>query len=126
MIITSILSSEEKKMLDTLVSQIMEGELQQTQELIKNCNNKYQLAKTHSTLLKDWEKTKAKMENNLSIGKLPPGTSANFYKSLIDETQKMMDAKFETIREAFSLKFGESIYNYLGKDGKIKKFFGIF
>ena len=98
----------------------------QAHDLIKNCNVTYQFAKTHSTYVKDWEKTKNRMENNLRNGILPPGVSANLHRAIIDATDEIMQKKLGMVQTAFQMKFGESIYNYLGKDGKTKSFFGLF
>lgn len=119
------LTAEERSHLTSLSKQMLEGELAQAKDLIANCKNKYQFAKTHSTYTKDWEKTLARMESDLSRGKLPLGVSANLHKAVIVEASKIIEAKLETVREAFQMKFGESIYNYLGADGKTK-FLGIF
>ena len=119
------LTDAEKNELEKLTKNIFAGELDQVEDLVKNCHNKYVFAKTHSAYIKDWEATKARMEDDLSIGKLPPGISTNLHSAIIAETSKIIDKKLEAVREAFQIMFGESIYNYLGKDGKTK-FLGIF
>lgn len=98
----------------------------QAQDLINNCDITYQFAKTHSVYVKDWEKTKQRMEDNLRNGVLPPGVSANLFQSIISASEEVMQRKLKKVRDAFQKKFGESIYNYLGPDGKTKKLFGIF
>lgn len=120
------LTKEEKQHLSNFILQIEEGEMAQAHDLIMNCNITYQFAKTHSNYIKDWEKTKEHMENNLRNGILPPGTSANLSHAIIDATDEIMQKKLEMVRTAFQMKFGEPIYNYLGKDGKTKSFFGLF
>jgi hypothetical protein len=119
------LTKEEEDYLATLTQTILEGELEQVRDLIRNCDNKYQFAKTHSVYMKDWEKTRGKMEHDLKQGKLPPGVGRNLHEAVMREADKIMEAKLETVREAFEMKFGESIHNYLGKDGKTK-FLGLF
>jgi len=120
------LSSEEQEHLKNWMAQMEEGEIAQVQDLIDNCNITFQFAKNHSVYLKDWEKTKERMENNLKNGILPPGVSANLHRAIIDATDKVIQRKLKRVRDAFEKKFGESIYNYLGSDGKTKKLFGIF
>ena len=120
------LTTEEQEWLKNWIAQTEAGEMAQVQDLINNCNITFQFAKTHSVYLKDWEKTKERMENNLSNGVLPPGVSANLDRAVIDATDKIIQKKLEMVRNAFQKKFGESIYNYLGPDGKTKKLFGIF
>ena len=120
------LSSEEQEHLKNWMVQMEEGEMAQVQDLIDNCNITFQFAKTHSVYLKDWEKTKERMENNLKNGILPPGVSANLHRAIIDATDEVIQRKLKRVRDAFEKKFGESIYNYLGPDGKTKKLFGIF
>jgi len=66
------------------------------------------------------------MENNLKNGVLPPGVSANLFCAIIDGSEEVMQKKLKKVQNAFQRKFGESIFNYLGPDGKTKKLFGIF
>jgi hypothetical protein len=120
------LSLEERGFLENWAAQAEAGEMAQVQDLIDNCNVSFQFAKTHSVFLKDWEQTKGRMEENLKNGVLPPGVSENLHRAIIDATDKVMEKKLEAVREAFQIKFGESIYNYLGQDGKTKKLFGLF
>ena len=120
------LTKEEQENLKNWISQMETGEMSQVQDLINNCNISFQFAKTHSIYLKDWEKTKERMENNLKSGILPPGVSANLHRAIIDATDEIIQRKLEIVRDAFQRKFGESIYDYLGPDGKTKKLFGIF
>lgn len=120
------LTSEEQRHLKNWIAQAEKGEMAQVRDLINNCNITFQFAKTHSVYLKDWEKTKQRMEENLKNGILPPDVSANLHRSIIDATDKIIQKKLEMVRNAFQRKFGESIYNYLGPDGKTKKLFGIF
>lgn len=120
------LTKEEQEYLKKLTSQMEAGEMAQVQDLIDNCNITFQFAKTHSVYLKDWEKTKESMENNLKNGILPPDVSANLHRAIIDATNEIIQRKLKKVRDAFQHKFGESIYNYLGPDGKAKKLFGIF
>jgi len=120
------LTSEEQGQLKNWVAQMEAGEMAQVQDLIQNCNVTFQFAKTHSVYIKDWEKMKGQMEGNLENGVLPPGVSANLFRAIIDGSDGVMQRKLQKVRDAFELKFGESIYNYLGADGKTKKLFGIF
>ena len=120
------LTPEEKESLKILIAQIEDGEMSQVEDLMQNCNNVFQFAKTHSVYIRDWEKTKEKMESDLENGILPPGISENLYKEIIDATDNIIKKKLEMVQYAFEIKFGESIYNYLGHDGKTKKIFGIF
>jgi hypothetical protein len=120
------LTSEEKDNLVNWVSAMETGEMAQVHDLVENCKSKFQFAKTHSTYLKDWEKTKSRMATNLHKGKFPPGASKNLFGAVIQASDEIMHQKLELVRTMFESKFGESIYNYLGKDGKTKKFLGIF
>ncbi|HEY4498485.1 MAG TPA: hypothetical protein VJH94_00295 [Candidatus Paceibacterota bacterium] len=121
------LTKEEQRQLENWTLQTEAGEMAQVHDLVENCNISFQFAKTHSVYLKDWEKTKERMENNLRRGVLPPGVSANLNRAIIDATDKIMQKKLANVRTAFQMKFGESIYNYLGKDGKTKGLFsGLF
>lgn len=120
------LTKEEQEYFKSWVFQTEAGEMAQVRDLIDNCNISFQFAKTHSVYLKDWGKTKERMENNLKNGILPPGVSANLYRTIIDATDEIIQKKLKGVRDAFEKKFGESIYNYLSPDGKTKKLFGIF
>ncbi len=66
------------------------------------------------------------MENNLKNNNLPSGVSVNLFKAMINVIDEIIQEKLERVRKSFQIKFGESIYNYLGPDGKTKKVFGIF
>lgn len=120
------LTSEEQEHLKNWVSQMEAGEMAQAQDLIDNCNITYRFAKTHSNYVKHWEKTKQQMEDNLKNGVLLPGVSANLFRAIIDACEEVMQKKLQLVRYAFLTKFGESIYDYLGPDGKTKKLFGLF
>lgn len=120
------LTPEEQEILKNWTANIENGEALQLKDLIENCNNAHQFAKTHSVYLTDWEKQKQQSEDKLEKGILPPDTSANLYRAIIDATDELMQKKLKIVRGAFEAKFGESIYNYLESDGKSKKLFGIF
>lgn len=120
------LTKEEQEHLENLISQMEIGEMAQAQDLIDNCNITYQFAKTHSVYVKDWEKMKEQMENNLHNNILPPGVSASLFCAIIDSSEEVMQRKLKKVQKGFEKKFGESIFNYLGPDGKTKKLFGIF
>ena len=123
---TKNLTSEEEQFLKNWITQMEAGEMAQVQDLIDNCNITFQFAKTHSVYIKDWEKTKNQMEDNLSRGVLPPGVSKNLFRAIIGGSDDVMQRKLKKVQDAFQRKFGESIFNYLGPDGKTKKLFGIF
>jgi len=120
------LTLEEQGQLKNWITQMEAGEMAQVQNLIDNCNITFQFAKTHSVYVKDWEKTKNQMEDNLSRGVLPPGVSANLFRAIIAASDEVMQKKLKKVQDAFQRKFRGSIFNYLGPDGKTKKLFGIF
>jgi len=120
------LAPEEENQLKNWIAQMEAGEMAQVRDLINNCNITFQFAKTHSIYLTDWEKTKQQMENNLNNGILPPNVSANLFRAIINASEEVMQRKLKKVRKGFEKKFGESIYNYLGPDGKTKKLFGLF
>jgi hypothetical protein len=120
------LTLAEKQHLRSWVTKMETEEMSQVQDLIDNCNITFQFAKTHSVYVKDWEKTRNQMEERLRQGVLPPGMSANLFQAIINASNEVMQRKLERAQDAFQQKFGESIFNYLGPDGKTKKLFGIF
>lgn len=120
------LTPDEKEYLKNWIAKIEAGEIAQVQDLFVNCKITFQFAKTHSVYVKDWEKQKERMEKNLQNGVLPPNVSANLYRATIDSLEEVMQEKFKTVQMLFEKKFGESIFNYLGPDGKTKKLFGLF
>ncbi len=120
------LSKEEELALESFIKMTREMENAQVDDLIFNCGNKYQFAKTHSVYIKDWDKTKGIMEQRIVNGQLPPDTSPQFMRAMIFHGDKIIQEKLQKVRQAFHIKFHETIYNYLGEDGKIKKFLGIF
>ncbi len=114
------LSQEEIDNLENFEKQTREIEEMQILDLDKNCNVSFQYAKTYSNYVKDWERTKEKMVQQLESGNLPPDTSMEFHKKIIEIGDNIMEEKLEKVRNNFENKFGESIFNYLGKDGKTK------
>ncbi|HEY4502100.1 MAG TPA: hypothetical protein VJJ20_03490 [Candidatus Paceibacterota bacterium] len=120
------LSNEEVAALETFLLQSQAAERAQAQDLIQNCHNKFQFAKTYSVYIEDWEKTKATMLAAVQANKLPPSTSKEFMENMLEISEGIIQDKLNTVRSAFEQKFGESIFNYLGPDGKRKKLFGIF
>ena len=120
------LSEKEKLLLQQFIKTTTDAENQQLNDLIQNCNISYQFAKTHSAYVKDWEKTKHSMEQMIENNRLPEGVSVKLMIEMAKEGEKIIQAKLEKVRNAFQIKFNESIYNYIGKDGKTKKLFGIF
>lgn len=120
------LTPEEEEILSNFMTNVVQGEMLQTQDLIENCHDPRQFANTHSAYLKDWEKTNQHSEEKLQKGILPPGTSVSLYRAIINASDEVNQRKLEIVRDAFQKKFGESIYNYLGSDGKTKKLFGLF
>ncbi|MDD5638666.1 MAG: hypothetical protein PHO28_02035 [Candidatus Pacebacteria bacterium] len=120
------LTPEEKKQLEQLRKKMIDEETSQVEEIFSSCNNKYRIAKTHSVLLKDWEKTKKETEERLKNNVLPPGTSFNFSKAMINMGDEVIEYKLSMIRMLFESTFNESIYNYLGSDGKTKSIFNLF
>lgn len=119
------LTEAESQNLTQMVSSIEEAEFAQVNDLFLNCQNPYQFAKTHSNYVKDWEKTKKEMETMLKNNVLPPNTTVSFCRALIDEMDKVYKKKLSMVQMLFMAKFNESIFNYLGSDGKTK-FLGIF
>lgn len=120
------LTKEEEIYLENFIKMTTEQEMNQADDLIFNCENKYQFAKTHSLYIKDWEKTKEMMEQRINSGKLSPNTSVQFMRAMIFQGDKIIKEKLQKVQQAFQMKFHESIFNYLGEDGKTKKFLGIF
>lgn len=122
----STLTQDEQKHLRLFKVQTEKGERGQVEELFMRCNSPFQFAKTHSEYIKDWEKTKKHMENNLQNKTFPPGVSEYLYTEIIRISDEIIQRKLELVRMLFENKFKESIYNYLGPDGKTKKIFGLF
>ncbi|HED38015.1 MAG TPA: hypothetical protein ENI76_07210 [Ignavibacteria bacterium] len=101
-IMNNKLTSEEQKQLENWITQMETIEMTQAQDLIDNCNVAYQFAKTHSVYVKDWEKTKQKLEENLRNGILSPGVSANLHKEIIDASDEMMQNKLKKFKMLFN------------------------
>lgn len=120
------LTDKEIAALETFLLQSQAAEKAQAQDLIQNCHNKFQFAKTYSVYVEDWEKTKAMMLTAIQTDKFPPGTSKEFMENMLEISEGIIQDKLNTVKTAFEQKFGESIFNYLGSDGKTKKLFGIF
>ncbi|MFA7170860.1 MAG: hypothetical protein WC180_02615 [Candidatus Paceibacterota bacterium] len=114
------LSDAELECLKNYERQAREMEDLQIIDLDRNCNVSFQYAKTYSVYVRDWEKTKDRMVEQLETGALPPDTGAEFYKKMIEIGDKIIEDKLKKVQVNFENKFGESIFNYLGEDGKAK------
>ena len=121
-----LFTKEEKQLLENFKKQSTEMEEIQIAELDYGCNVSFQYAKTYSNYVKDWEKTKKKMLDQLETGNLPPDTSPEFHKEVIEIGDCIIKDKLRKVRKNFERKFGKSIFNYLRKDGKTKGCLGIF
>ena len=119
-LLTYNITQEEYEILNKLILEMELGEMIQVQNLISNCNISFQFAKTHSAYVNDWEKTKQQMDDNIKNGILPQGVSVNLFRAIIDNSDMIIKKKLKIVQDAFFNKFGESIFNYLGKNGKIK------
>lgn len=120
------LTAKESNKLEELREHFWNTEMDQLTELFLNCKNKYQLAKTHSNYIKDFEKIKEESTVLIESGNTPDDLSVNFYKAYLEMYENIINEKCEKLRNRFYTLFGEDIYNYLDKSGKSKKIFGIF
>ena len=114
------LTKEEQKLLKNFKEQTEEMEMTQVKDLNINCNSPYQFAKTHSVYVKDWKKTKQQMLDKLDSGNLPENTRPQVMQEMIKIGDEIIEKKLEYVRKGFMLKFGKSIYDYIGYDGKTK------
>ncbi len=118
-------TKDEQEFLKDFAAQISVGELAQTEDLKQNCNISFQYAQTYSAYIKDYEKVKAQMVENLRTKNYHSDFTPAVYQEMINITDQIIENKLEKVRNDFQEKFGESIYNYLGKDGKAKSCFGV-
>jgi len=119
------LTKGEQDFLKNFSAQTLAGEMEQAEDLKRNCNVSFQYAKTHSTYIKDWEQTKAEMEEKLRTGNIHSDFTPAVWQGMINITDQIINDKLQKVREDFQEKFGESIYNYLGKNGKTKSCLGV-
>ena len=117
-------TEDESNFLKDFTDQTLIGELAQAEDLKQNCNSAFQYAQTHSAYIKDWENTKAKMQENLRTNNFHSDFSPTVYQEMINISNQIVEKKLEKVRSDFHEKFGETIYNYLGTDGKAKGCFG--
>ena len=118
-------TKDEQDFLKDYAAQTLIGEMAQAEDLKQNCNVSFQYAQTHSTYIKDWEKTKAQMEENLRTGNIHSDFTPEVWKEMINIADQVVEKKLQKVRNDFQEKFGESIYNYLNNDGKAKSCFGV-
>jgi hypothetical protein len=120
------LTDDERVFLENFLLEAQKKEMQQAQDLVQNCNNKFQFAKTYSVYVEDWEKMKKGMEEMVSKNILPSGISKELMGAMMEVSESIIQEKLDVLGVVFEKKFGESIFKYLRPDGKRKKFFGIF
>jgi thermostable 8-oxoguanine DNA glycosylase len=119
-------TEEEWKIINSFRDKVGQVESEQLYDLMANCKNKYRFAKTHSVFIKDWEKTRQGMSEAVASGKVPLGTTPAIVEEMICIGDDMIKSKLFRMQMFFQLKWSESIFNYLGPDGKTKKLFGLF
>ena len=119
-----MLTNEEEKFIKKFIADAYIREMDQVQDLLRNCSNKYQFAKTHSMYVKDWESTKLQIKNNYNRGIMFAGMSKEAFSTLIRQCDEIIDKKLTMVQSTFQSRFGESVFNYLGPDGKTKSLFG--
>lgn len=95
------LTKEDKQLLENFKKQSAEMEETQIAELDYGCNVSFQYAKTYSSYIKDWEKTKKGMLEQLETGDLSPNTSQEFHKKIIEIGDEIMENKLEKVRQNF-------------------------
>jgi hypothetical protein len=117
-----ILTDEENENLQKFIAIAEQKEMAEVNELISTCNDPEKYAKAHSNFVVNWEKRKQEMEDDLKNRILPPNTSFRYNRAVVDELDLLIKKKLKTAQKSFYIKFGESIFNYLGKNGKINPF----
>lgn len=119
-------TESEQAFLEDFKRKIAKQEMAQVTDLIRNCDNKFQFAKTHSVYVKDWEKMKLEMESKIKAGQVLFSQPKHVEEEMINLGDLIVKKKLEMVQSAFTDKFGDSIFNYLGSDGKTRKLFGLF
>lgn len=119
-------TKEELQFLKNFEEQTTEMEMAQVRELNMYCNISFQYAKTYSNYVKDWEKVRQEMQNKLNSNNLPDDISPKVFEETIKIANKIIEKKLKKVKNNFEEKFGESIFNYLGTDGKTKGCLGVF
>lgn len=107
-------SKEEIRFLNKFHEELSLGETQQLNDLEWNCNNRFQFAKTHSVLLKDWKNQRLKILEQIKGNEYNASLRPEVVHEMVRIGDRVMKKKMRRIRDAFERKFGESIFNYLG------------
>jgi len=123
---TTQLTEAQQQQLNAFLKALREGENKQVMDLFGAKPSALVIASTHDAYVRDWEKTKKHMESNLAKGIFPPDTNKEFYAELLRQTDLIMKEKLVRVQQMFEMLYGESLFNYLGTDGKRKRFLGIF
>jgi len=107
-------TAEETEFLQEFESRVTRGEQRQYLDLVRNCTNKFQFAKTYRVYRKDLEKTEAMMRERIARGDLGPGIAPAVAEEMIRIGRDAVSGKLETCESYFIMKWGEPITNYAG------------
>ena len=101
------LSQEDREKFREIEGLLLKAEFQTLADIVLNCTNKYQFAKTYKVLRRSWEKTKAEM-SSASSEQMPP----EIKPIMLDLCGRMMSQKWSNMDDWFSVRWGEDIRDY--------------
>ncbi len=88
-------------------------ELDQARDLISNCDNKHQFAKTYWVFHWDWKEKRKLLEQKIRNKETPSNMNIDQFKEFIDVYDKIIKEKLELVSSMFMTLFNDVIFDYV-------------
>lgn len=108
----SAFTDEEKQFLNSFEKEVRLAEEKQSLELIGECTNKFQFAKTCKVYAEDWKKTRQQM---LSKEQGSDGLRKEVVEAMVEIGDTAIEDKLLVLSIVFKNTWHEPISNYIGK-----------
>lgn len=105
---------EQQQFLEQFRRTAFEGENAQCMDLILNCHNKFQFAKTYRVYRRDLARTNQQIRDRISRGDLGPGVTTEVAEEMIRIGTQAVQEKMKRCADHFLHTWGEPITNYAG------------
>lgn len=103
-------SNEQWQYLQAFKRNAEAAEAEQLEDLLTNCTNKFQFAKTYTQYEKDWNQTKRHMLAQQGKENAP---KPHVLDEMIAIGERLIEAKKSRMAEHFQTTWNESIFNYI-------------
>jgi len=105
---------EQQQFLEQFRRTAFEAENAQCMDLILNCHNKFQFAKTYRVYRRDLARANEQIRDRVSRGDLGPGVTPEVAEEMIRIGTQAVEEKMKRCADHFLHTWGEPITNYAG------------